>query len=97
MQGATTRELLVGAGHASPAAALRYQHPVADRDVATAKALSGLAEASGAANPARYSQDEGDGPDEEMRNVVPLKSTNEESGRPGSNRHHQLGRLRFYH
>jgi hypothetical protein len=32
------------AGHASPVAALRYQHATADRDVAIAAALSGLAE-----------------------------------------------------
>ena len=43
-QGATTRELMARAGHASPAAALRYQHATADRDVAIAAALSGLAE-----------------------------------------------------
>ena len=96
-QGATTRELMARAGHASPAAALRYQHAVADRDVAIAKALSGLAEASRAANPAGYSRDEGDDSDEETSNVVPLNSHNDESGRPGSNWHHQLGRLRFYH
>lgn len=35
------------AGHASPAAALRYQHATADRDAAIAAALSGLAEAAG--------------------------------------------------
>jgi hypothetical protein len=64
---------MVRVGHTSPAAALGYQHGVANRDVA-AKALSGLAEASFAANPARYSQNEGDGPDEEMRNAVSLKS-----------------------
>jgi hypothetical protein len=84
------------AGHASPASALRYQHAVADRDVAIANALSGLAEASPAADPAGYSRDE-DEPDDAMNNVVALNSKNEESGRPGSNRHHQLGRLRFYH
>ena len=96
-QGATTRELMARAGHASPAAALRYQHAVADRDIAIAKALSGLAEASRAANPAGYSRDESGEPDEEQNNVVALNSGNEQSGRPGSNRHHQLGRLRFYH
>ncbi len=96
-QGATTRELMARAGHASPAAALRYQHAVVDRDVAIAKALSGLAEASRAANPAGYSRDEGDDPNEETSNLVPLNSNNVKSGRPGSNRHHQLGRLRFYH
>ncbi len=45
-QGATTRELMARAGHASPAAALRYQHATADRDVAIAAALSGLAESA---------------------------------------------------
>lgn len=43
-QGATTRELMARAGHASPVAALRYLHATADRDVAIAAALSGLAE-----------------------------------------------------
>ena len=42
-QGATTRELMARAGHASPAAALRYQHVAEDRDAAIAEALSGLA------------------------------------------------------
>jgi hypothetical protein len=77
------------AGHASPAAALRCQHAVADRDVAIATALSGLAEASRAANPAGYPRDEYDEPDDAMNNVVALNSKNEESGPPGSNRHHQ--------
>jgi integrase len=45
-QGATTRELMARAGHASPAAALRYQHATADRDAAIAAALSGLAESA---------------------------------------------------
>jgi len=40
---AITRELMVRVGHASPAAALRYQHATEDRDVALAKALSDLA------------------------------------------------------
>ena len=57
------------AGHASAAAALRYQHAVADRDVAIANALSGLAEVSRAASPAGYSRDDGDDPDEETNNV----------------------------
>ena len=54
-QGATTRELMARAGHASPAAALRYQHATADRDAAIAAALSGLAESSraGTQRPAR--------------------------------------------
>jgi integrase len=43
-QGATTRELMARAGHACPAAALRYQHAAEDRDIAIADALSGLAE-----------------------------------------------------
>jgi hypothetical protein len=45
-QGATTRELMARAGHASPASALRYQHATADRDTAIAAALSGLAESA---------------------------------------------------
>ena len=40
--GATTKELMARAGHASPAAALRYQHATEDRDRALADALSGL-------------------------------------------------------
>jgi integrase len=43
ISGATTRELMVRVGHASPAAALRYQHATEDRDVALAHALSELA------------------------------------------------------
>lgn len=37
--GATTRELMARLGHASPAAALRYQHATAERGVALAQAL----------------------------------------------------------
>lgn len=44
--GASTRELMARMGHASPAAALRYQHATADRDRAIAAALSGLARAA---------------------------------------------------
>jgi integrase len=40
--GASLRELMVRMGHASPKAALRYQHATRDRDVAIAKALSEL-------------------------------------------------------
>lgn len=41
--GATTAELMHRAGHASPVAALRYQHATRDRDRAIADALAGLA------------------------------------------------------
>lgn len=41
--GASTRELMARMGHASPRAALIYQHATADRDAAIAKALSDLA------------------------------------------------------
>ncbi|MGH9108835.1 MAG: site-specific integrase [Acidimicrobiales bacterium] len=41
--GATTAELMRRAGHASPQAALRYQHATEDRDRALAAALAGLA------------------------------------------------------
>ena len=42
--GATTAELMHRAGHASPAAALRYQHATKDRDRALADALAALSE-----------------------------------------------------
>ena len=42
--GATLADLMQRLGHSTPAAALRYQHAVADRDRAIAEALSGLAE-----------------------------------------------------
>ncbi len=42
--GASLRELMVRMGHASPKAALRYQHATRDRDAAIAKALSDLVE-----------------------------------------------------
>lgn len=41
--GATTAELMHRAGHASAAAALRYQHATEDRDRVLADALAGLA------------------------------------------------------
>jgi integrase len=40
ISGATTRELMARVGHASPAAALRYQHATEDRDTALANAFS---------------------------------------------------------
>jgi integrase len=40
--GASTKELMYRMGHASPAAALRYQHATRDRDAAIAAALSDL-------------------------------------------------------
>ena len=42
--GATLADLMQRLGHSTPAAALRYQHAVADRDRAIAEALSGFAE-----------------------------------------------------
>jgi integrase len=44
--GATTRELMERIGHSSPAAALRYQHVMADRDEAIAAALDRLVQAA---------------------------------------------------
>jgi integrase len=41
--GASTKEIMARIGHASPAAALRYQHATEDRDRAIADALSNLA------------------------------------------------------
>ena len=45
--GATTAELMRRAGHASPAAALRYQHSSLERDRIIAERLSGLSENCG--------------------------------------------------
>lgn len=44
--GASTRELMARMGHASPTAALGYQHATADRDRVLADALAGLATAA---------------------------------------------------
>ena len=61
-QGATTRELMERAGHASPVAALRYQHAAEDRDAVIADAPSGLAESARRSStlgpPAGYSRDD---------------------------------------
>jgi integrase len=46
--GATTAELMHRAGHASPDAALRYQHATRDRDQVIAKALNRLSSEEGA-------------------------------------------------
>ena len=47
--GATLADLMARLGHPTPSEALRYQHAVADRDRATAEALSGFADANGVA------------------------------------------------
>jgi hypothetical protein len=52
--GATTKELMTRLGHASPQAALRYQHATAERDTAVAAALDGLA--TGVRPPARTAE-----------------------------------------
>ena len=49
--GATTAELMRRAGHASPAAALRYQHSSLERDRVIAERLSGLSGHNGHTNP----------------------------------------------
>jgi integrase len=49
--GASLKELMVRMGHASPKAALRYQHATRDRDAAIAKALSELVDRSAPAVP----------------------------------------------
>jgi integrase len=51
--GASTRELMARLGHASPQAALRYQHATHDRDAEIAASLSALAERSLPADSAR--------------------------------------------
>lgn len=48
--GATTKELMARLGHASPRAALSYQHATQDRDQAIADALTGLVEQAGLAS-----------------------------------------------
>jgi hypothetical protein len=45
--GATTKDLMLRLGHASPAAAYRYLHAVDGRDAEVAAALSDLAAAHG--------------------------------------------------
>jgi hypothetical protein len=66
-----------------------------------AEALSGLAEwahrASQSDPSAGYSRDDEEGVLGGTSTTTLLGCTSEESGRPGSNRHDQLGRLRFYH
>ena len=44
--GATTKELMERMGHTAPAAALRYQHVMADRQAQLASALDDLARAA---------------------------------------------------
>lgn len=56
-QGATTRELMARVGHASPVAALRYQHATRDRDATIAAALSGLAESARKGTPPQSPRD----------------------------------------
>lgn len=48
--GAITKELMARLGHASPRAALIYQHATDDRDRAIAAALTGLVEGAGLAS-----------------------------------------------
>lgn len=45
--GATTKELMVRLGHASPNAAMIYQHAAADRDRRIADGLADMADAAG--------------------------------------------------
>ena len=49
--GASTKELMARMGHASPRAALIYQHATADRDAAIARALSDLVTSSSSPPP----------------------------------------------
>ncbi len=43
VQGAATKEIMARLGHASPQAALRYQHATEDRDAALARLLGEMA------------------------------------------------------
>jgi hypothetical protein len=47
--------------------------------------------------PAGYSRDESEDTSTARAVTHVVAWTSEKSGRPGSNWHHQLGRLRFYH
>lgn len=55
--GASLRELMARMGHASPEAALRYQHATRDRDAAIARALSDLIELEQALHPSDLAPD----------------------------------------
>ena len=58
--GASTRELMHRMGHASPAAALRYQHATRDRDAAIAAALGRLiARPEATVTPVRHDAEQG--------------------------------------
>ena len=84
------------AGHASPAAALRYQHAAEDRDAAIAEALSGLAAAARKLSDRDpcgiFADDHVDSPTGSSTRTT-VDWTSEESGRRESNPRSQLGKL----
>jgi len=108
--GATTRELMARLGHASPRAALIYQHATAERDHAIAAGLDALiAEARPAPFvPPGRARRQGQIPSRTQRarrdsheRGAPSKMHPDQgeqgSGRRGSNPHNQLGRLGLCH
>ena len=66
-----------------------------------AEALPGLAESARTTSlvnlHAGYSRDDGEDEQGGADATTAMNCTSGKSGRPGSNWHHQLGRLRFYH
>ncbi len=72
-QGATTAELMRRGGHASPSAALRYQHATEDRDAALARALSSLVTEPNLTLVPNRPRDIRAMDDEDSQNVSPLR------------------------
>jgi hypothetical protein len=103
--GATLRELMERMGHRSTRAALIYLHARDHRDRAIADGLDTIVGTAGlGGQPTVSDRDEGHAEGTEHRQSSakrpqstgskPSTSKNARSGRPGSNRHGQLGRLR---
>jgi hypothetical protein len=106
--GATLRELMDRMGHRSTRAALIYLHARDQRDRAIADGLDTIIGTAHLATPQTVSdrhdghaggtkqqQPSAKGP--QATDSKPSSSKNARSGRPGSNRHGQLGRLGLYH
>jgi integrase len=106
--GATLRELMERMGHRSTRAALIYLHARDHRDRAIADGLDTIVGTAGLGGQSTVSdRDEGHagGTKRQQQSAKrpqsteskPSTSKNMRSGRPGSNRHGQLGRLGLYH
>ena len=96
--GGTTRELMNRLGHASPAAALRYQHATVERDRAIAELLGQLREPAATADVARMSPTATGSHTRRRgtrRDHQGSTEQTDESGRRESNPRSQLGKLMF--